>query len=100
MKTIYIAGKVTGEPRDICVQKFNAAEELLRSKGFTEIGNPVTMVPEHYGWKEAMQICIIAVMASDCIFLLDDWQESKGARLEKTIAEHFGLEIIEQKNFI
>ena len=41
-----------------------------------------------------MRICTAMLEAADAIVLLQDWQESKGARIEKLLAEYTGKTII------
>jgi hypothetical protein len=92
-KTIYIAGKVTGEERQSCIAKFNHAENYLKSKGYL-IVNPMKIVKEDSDWNTAMDICLSALKECDSIFLIPDWAKSKGARKEVKLAISLNLEIV------
>ena len=94
-KKVYIAGKVTGEPKHQCALKFAMAEKALAKKGFVVV-NPLNVVRDpHVPWYLAMRMCIAALMTCDAIHLLSDWQESNGASVEKDIALLVNLEFVE-----
>lgn len=81
-KTIYIAGKVSGEPMAECSMKFGAQEKALKDLGFQAI-NPLTEVTDFKTpWPEAMKICIRSLMTADAVLILPCSKESKGAQLE------------------
>lgn len=93
IQKIYIAGKVTGLPIAEVTMKFGAAQKMLEAKGHTAI-NPLQVVNDwQMPWKQAMKLCIKALMECDTIVLLEDYKESKGALIEKQIAEAFNMEI-------
>ena len=92
-KKIYIAGKVTGEAKVHCIAKFGIAEEELQKRGFQPI-NPLEVVGTwEVSWEEAMRKCIAALMTADAVYLLPCASESRGAKLEKQLAEHLGIPI-------
>ena len=94
-KKVYIAGKVTGEPKHACALKFAMAEKALVKKGF-EVVNPLNVVGDpSTPWHLAMRKCIAALMTCDAIHLLPDWQESNGASIEKDLAVMVKLQFIE-----
>lgn len=93
MLRVYIAGKVTGEDPIECNKKFSKAELLLTSMKMQAV-NPRLFVPSDADWKQAMKLCIKSLITCDFIYLLPDWKESEGAKLEVTIAEKLGIEII------
>jgi nucleoside 2-deoxyribosyltransferase len=92
-KRIYIAGKVTGLPREQVVKKFNKAEKLLSIEG-VEVLNPTKLVQPDEDWKEAMRQCIRHLTTCDVIYLLPDYFQSEGAMLEHMIAMKLGLLIM------
>jgi hypothetical protein len=97
---IYIAGKITGLPKPKVFNKFEDAEIFLRLKGYNPV-NPMKISPYVEGkkWVDYMISDIKQLMQCDAIYLLRDWHESNGARIEKTIAEGLGLIIIKQGEF-
>jgi len=45
-------------------------------------------------WLNYMKTDIIALMECDAIFLLENWEESKGACIEHSLAIKLGYEVI------
>lgn len=95
MKTIYIAGKVSGLPIHTTTIKFGEAQKKLSVKyPNAKIYNPLLVVNDwHCPWHVAMQKCLEALLASDMVYMLSDWQDSKGARLEHHVAQTIGKDI-------
>lgn len=83
---IYLAGKITGDPD--YRRKFSAAAYRMRREGHTVI-NPARL-PEGLTAADYMRICTAMLEAADAIALLPDWQDSRGARIEKELAEYTG----------
>lgn len=92
-KKIYIAGKVTGVPMAECTMKFGAVQKQLEAMGF-EVINPLEVVGRwDISWEDAMKLCIIALMGCDGMVLLPEWYKSKGATIERQLAEDLCLTI-------
>jgi hypothetical protein len=92
---IYIAGKVTGTPIHATTTKFGEAQKKLEAKGF-EVINPLVIVSEkgngwHTDWQTAMRLCLIEMMKADAVYLLPDWKDSRGAKIEKQLADDLEL---------
>jgi hypothetical protein len=86
-KKIYISGKITGLPYEKAFEKFERAENQLKAIGF-EVVNPMKLDHKNaLTWSDYMRTDIKALMECDNIFLLSNWRESKGAILEKQIAD-------------
>ena len=93
---IYIRGKITGI-EETAPQLFKEAEEFLKAKGY-EVVNPMTINHDHdKSWLNYMKTDIIALMECDAIFMLENWEESKGALIENFNAIALGYDIIYQK---
>lgn len=104
-KKIYIAGQVTGEDfREVAV-KFAKAHAEIEKLGFIPI-NPIELVQNYFiknvafqpitedeEWKIAMQECIKALVECDAVVLLPCWEKSKGAKIERQLAEDLGIQI-------
>ncbi len=94
---IYISGKISGLDRDEVVEKFTKAEESLTAAGY-QVVNPLRNgLPYEAPWESHMAMDIIHLLGCDGIYLLPCWTDSKGAMLEKKIAEFTGKDLIYQK---
>lgn len=96
--SIYISGKITGLDLDVARSNFNAAEDELLTVGFSTI-NPMKECPYVEGktWNEYMLDCIKLLFKCDAIYMLNNWMDSKGARIELSIAREMNIDIIFQK---
>ena len=75
---IYIAGKITDNPD--YMEQFAAAEFFLKQKGHF-VMNP-TILPPGFEHHEYMKICFAMIDVCDGIYLLDNWRDSTGAKME------------------
>lgn len=92
---VYIAGKMTGLP-DLGKDQFAAAEETLKAKGH-QVLNPAWIggpLPKRC----YMPICLSMLAQADAIYLLDNWHDSPGARLERAFAEYQGIRLLTERD--
>lgn len=89
---VYISGKITGNPD--YKKQFDEAERLLKSMGY-KCFNPTSIYHEHWSYGEYMKADIAHLVNCDYIYRLDNWEDSRGARLENKIAEVCGIVILE-----
>lgn len=85
---IYIAGKITGNPN--YKEQFAVAEERLKAEGHQVI-NP-TWKPLGLPYKQYIDMGLMELSQCDAIYLLSNWKDSKGARMEYIYALTVGLE--------
>lgn len=79
---IYIAGKITGYPG--YKAKFAEAETRLTAQGHS-VMNP-SVLPEGFEQHEYLQICYSMIDVCEGIFMLGNWQDSNGAKMEHEYA--------------
>lgn len=95
---VFISGKVTGNSILDTINKFEGAEEeIVRLFGDNvEIINPLYIEGMHFGigHGEAMDLCYEELGTCSHIYLLDDWEDSKGAKLERSYAIERGMTVI------
>ena len=84
---IYISGKITGLTKEEYVSNFLMAEMHLKSQGH-EVANPVTFVAgiDLEDYPKLMGKCIEELLRCDAIYMLTNWQDSKGAKTELNTA--------------
>lgn len=87
---IYIAGKITGDPS--YKEKFQAVEDQLKSMGHI-VMNPA-ILPEGFPPSVYMKICLSMLEACDGVYLLPDWDDSNGARIEHSYAMYIHKHIL------
>jgi hypothetical protein len=92
---VFIAGQVSGLRREHALNNFKDAEQLLHDKGYNSI-NPLSFTPHICSWSIAIRIST-SYMFSHCnkIYLLNNWEVSKGARIQKSLADALGFSIIQ-----
>lgn len=97
---IYIAGKISGLNRADAFYKFVQAADLLRRLGHEPVNpmeaNGLDDDGNEHPWAEYMRRDIPILLACEAIYLLPCWEDSKGARLERLIAEEIGLLVIHE----
>lgn len=114
---IYIAGRITGAGD--YREKFAKAEEKAGGLGFYrehggdcyvrtgavryETVNPCRVLLwgkglGAYPWRVAMAVCLWKLAGCSTVYMLRDWTESRGARMENTLAQLLGKRIIYEEN--
>lgn len=108
MRRLYLSGPITGKPNDNR-EAFEEAAAALMAEGYG-VDIPHNIVPESVeDWKGAMLHCLhhLTTTRVRCdeghkgehtghpyvqgLAMLDGWEKSKGAMLEKQIAEALGI---------
>lgn len=99
MRKIYIAGPMSGIAEHNAPLFYKCAE-FLHSSYFKnekfEIFNPADNIPSNSienTWEYYMKMDLPHLVNADTIVLLKDWERSKGANLEFSVAKALGLEI-------
>jgi hypothetical protein len=105
MNRLYVAGPMTGLP-ELNYPAFHSATSCLRTLGY-RVESPATIPPpdspiEDSGllWRYYMGLAIPMLLRCDTIVLLDDWEKSRGARLEATIARSLDYETYHYMGYV
>ena len=91
-EAVYISGKVTGLDPEYCSRKFKEDANILVMLGFLPF-NPTAHIKPDCAWQQAMRLCVAVLPLCNAIYMQPDWQKSKGAKLEKKLAEQLGLKV-------
>lgn len=91
---IYIAGKITGEPRMEMKAKFNHAAEQLSKQGHETFIPSVLPAYDDVSHADYLHVCFGMIDICDAIYMLKDWQRSKGARMELQYAADWRKKIL------
>lgn len=96
---IYISGQITGLDIKVAEDYFNTVEKQIAAAGHIPV-NPMTLVPYHpdHTWHHYMAEDIKALLYCDAILMLDNWTNSKGAKIEHGIAVGLGIHVYYSKN--
>jgi hypothetical protein len=97
MAKVYISGKITGLDYQDAFNNFEKAEQEIKDLGGVPI-NPMKIEhKENPDWFDYMENDLAALLRCDGIYMLNDWGNSKGARIERAVALELGLSIVYQK---
>lgn len=91
MKKVYISGPITGYA-DYNKPAFMEAARIVSNAGFQPINPVYNGIEDDAPWEEHLRADIPMLLMCDCIVMLPGWEKSKGALLERVIAEAFHME--------
>lgn len=96
---IYISGSMSGI-ENYNYSAFNKAELELQALGLVVI-NPATIKVEDWKqWSDYMREALRMMLDANAIYLLKGWEESKGANIEKELAEKLGMKVMYEVNVL
>lgn len=98
---VYISGPITGI-EDQNRHLFKHAQLYYEKEGFKVVNphelNAHVSGDPHETWRECMRNCIAAMMElrpSDVVVLLPNWEQSRGAKFERSLAEVLGVRCVD-----
>jgi len=92
MSRIYIAGPMTGY-QELNFPAFHAAAKSLRAQGHDAVNPAEINADPSADWTDCMRADIAQLVTCDAIVLLPEWEKSKGAMLEHSIAAALGFKV-------
>jgi hypothetical protein len=90
-KKVYVSGPMTGI-KDFNYPAFECAELFFKNLGAV-VYSP-HKAPCFKSWEDYMRYDIKMLCDCEYIFMLEGWENSKGAKIEKYIAESIGIKTI------
>lgn len=95
MKSVYIAGPMTGLPNFNYPSFHEAENSIMFSQGArVKVYNPAKLFEgeTHHHWSEYMRGGLRMLLRCDSVVLLDGWKTSRGAVVEFIVAMAIGCE--------
>lgn len=92
---VYLSGAMSGIP-DFNFPAFHRWAASLRASGY-EVVNPAELDeadPHEMTWEQYLRRDIGHLVTCDMIAMIPGWEQSRGARLEKHIADALGMRVI------
>lgn len=96
LKTIYIAGPMTGLP-NFNRENFNRAAARLKKDGW-DVKNPADLgdIPGAT-WEDYIRLGLKSLLTCSTIYMLKGWEGSKGAKIELAVAKELGMKELYEK---
>ena len=91
---IYISGKISGTDLTETRKRFVAVAKATKRLGYEPVNPLENGLSEHDSWEAHMLKDIADLLQCKAIYMLQGWQESKGARIEHYIATKIGMPIM------
>lgn len=96
----YNSGKISGiEKYDVNV-KFEKADREITELGLKPVNPLSSWIPDNAPYWIHITADLLMLATCKTIYLQNDWEESRGARIEKKVAEKLGLRIITQNEYV
>lgn len=97
-KRVYNSGKISGLNFFDVQVKFEKADKEIEALGLNPVNPLNSWIPRKSPWLIHMVADTIILLSCKKIYLQEDWEDSKGAKIEKKIADRLGYEIIFQSD--
>lgn len=91
---VYISGAIAHYNIDERKGAFANAEQNLRNMGFSPVNPFKNGLPDEAHWREHMRADIALLLDCEYIYMLKDWELSKGAKLELDVASSCGIKVL------
>lgn len=91
---VYISGPISHYDLDERRRAFARTELMLRRRGYMPVNPMRNGLPQPGDWHNHMCVDIRNLLTCRYIFLMPEWETSKGCRLELDVAMSCGLQIL------
>lgn len=91
---VYISGAIAHYDMNERKEAFSRAEEKLMTQGYDPVNPFRNGLPDEAHWRAHMRADIALLLTCDYIYMLKDWELSKGAKLELDVASSCGIKVL------
>lgn len=91
---VYISGPITGVDFGNRFA-FSCASNALELCGYEAVDPSKVQLDDEATWADYMRADLKLLLDCDYIYMLEGWEDSKGARIERELAENLGIEGID-----
>lgn len=91
---IYISGKISDTDLTETRARFAAVAKAMKRLGYEPVTPLENRLTEHDTWEAHIVKDIATLLQCKAIYMLQGWQDSKGARIEHYIATKIGMPIM------
>ena len=91
-KNVYLSGMISGLPIHVAKRKFDNAQKYFNDKGLI-CCNPCRQFSLS-SWEDNLIRDLMLIKQCDTFCLIEGWEKSVGANIEKQFAETIGKEIV------
>jgi hypothetical protein len=93
-KRVYISGPISGYDLAERKEAFASAANRFRRQGYYVVNPMEIQLPKDASWSDYMRADIRALMDCDIIYMLSGWHASRGATIERNLAEELGMKVM------
>lgn len=93
-KRVYISGPIAHYDLQERMATFKAAERHIRAAGYHPVNPFDNGLPQSAPWRDHMKADIKLLLDCQYIYMLPDWELSKGCKLELDVASSCGIKVL------
>jgi hypothetical protein len=97
-KKIYLSGGISGRVYTQVRDHFDSMEDYLVAFGH-EVCNPAKFGVDERSWEEYMRMSIVELMGCDAILMLQGWNRSRGATIERNLAWNLNIPVYYEREY-
>lgn len=94
---VYISGAISGHDIEERKCAFAKRAESFKRKGFKAVSFLDNGLSQDASYEAHMRADIALMLTCDSVYMMEGWQNSRGAKMEHDVAEICGLEIFYEK---
>lgn len=98
-KSVYLSGSMSSRTRKEYVEEFSLYERYLKEMGY-KVVNPARFLTARWPWlykligpRLVLRYDLVKMLNCDQVLMLPGWRQSRGARLEHSIANLWKMHI-------